>query len=192
MEGEKLAITISNEESEEEQVLSMFCGCERAIPKHEADLHGLNWNEYCAHPDKLKMCWPCKEGSLSVISEKTALLKFNKKLNTTTVSNTGFEYYPFFTFLQSKGRCFHQTVHNKETTYFWFPNFEMEALSLGWRPRGKRNQQGVPWVQKDLSAKREEVTMLKSSPRESRKRNKPIEIDDSIDLTVNSDSKRNR
>ena len=169
LEEEKLAARISNDDSEEEQVMCMFCGSERAITKHEAELYGLNWNEYCAHPDKLKTCWPCKEANISVISEKTALLKFNKKLNTTTMSNTGFEYYPFFAFLESKGKYFHQTVHNKEITYFWFPDLEMEALSLGWRPRGKKRQQGVPWVRKDLSAKGEAST-LKSSPSINRER----------------------
>jgi hypothetical protein len=85
------------------------------------------------------------------------LLKFNKTLSTMTMSNIGFEYNPFFTFLKSRGKCFHQTIHNNEITYFWFPDLEMEALSLGWRPRGKKKQQGVPWVQKDLSAKRERL-----------------------------------
>jgi hypothetical protein len=153
LEEEKLASETSNNNINKENHVCMFCGREPAVTKQQAELNGVNWNEYCAHPDKLKTCWPCIEGSISVVSEKATLLKFNKKLSTMTMSNTGFEYTPFFTFLKSKVKCFHQTIHNNEITYFWFPDLEME----GWRPRGKKKQQDVPWVQKDLSSKREAV-----------------------------------
>jgi hypothetical protein len=191
LEEEKLASETSNNDINEENHVCMFCGREPAVTKQEAELNGVNWNEYCAHPDKLKTCWPCIEGSISVISEKATLLKFNKKLSTMTMSNTGFEYNPFFTFLKSKGKCFHRTIHNKEITYFWFPDLEMEALSLGWRPRGKKKKKDVPWVRRDLSAKREAAT-LESLPRKPTKRNKPMDTDDTIDSMETSESKRKR
>jgi hypothetical protein len=191
LEEEKLASETSNNDINEENHVCMFCGREPAITKQQAELNGVNWNEYCAHPNKLKTCWPCIEGSISVISEKATLLKFNKKLSTMKMSNTGFEYNPFFTFLKSKVTCFHQTIHNKEITYFWFPDLEMEALSLGWRRRAQKKQQGVPWVQKDLSSKREAAT-LKSLPSKLTKRKKPVETDDTIDSMETSESTRKR
>lgn len=176
--------------------LCMFCGSSGVITKKEAEAFGLDWQEYCAHPEGYKTCWPCKEGNLSVVSEKTCLLKFNKKLSVAVTSNTGFEYNPFFAFLQESKRCFHQTTHNKEITYYWYPDLEMEAYALGWKPRGKKKQQEGPWVRKDLSVKRKggepKQQQQKEKPVALRKRkSKEAHVQDSS-LMVTPDSKRKR
>lgn len=147
----------------------MFCGVNAPITKRKAKAEGLNWEEYSAHPDGLKTCWVCKDKHISVMTENMAIKKFGKKLDyMVTSSRTGTEYRPVFWFLKCKGRSFHHQpktnyceVPTRNSEYYWYPDLETEALSLGWKPRGKQKEE-VPWTRKDKSSAL--VAHMKPSP----------------------------
>jgi hypothetical protein len=69
----------------------------------------------------------------------------------------------------------------------------MEALSLGWRPRGKKKQQGVPWLgAKGFICQEREAITLKLLPSKSAKTKRPIATDDTMNSMESADSKRKR
>lgn len=149
----------------------MFCGVNQPITEEQAEAHDLNWEEYSAHPEGYKTCWVCKDQHVSVMTKKMACMKFAKKLDfTTRSSRTGGEYHPVFWFLKLDGRSFHHQPVTEycegptlNSEYYWYPDLEMEALSLGWKPRGEKKNE-VPWVRKDLSDNRS-VVQAPSTPK---------------------------
>ena len=56
----------------------------------------------------------------------------------------------------------------RNSEYYWYPDLEMEALSLGWKPRGDKKKD-VPWVRKDLSDETELVAQKPPSKPEKKK-----------------------
>lgn len=163
----------------EEDEKCMFCGVNQPITEESAIRNGLNWEEFCAHPEGYKTCWICKDNHISVMTKNMALQKFAKKLDfTATSKRTGVEHHPVFWFLKLNGRSFHHQpvteyspVPPRNSEYFWYPDLEMEALSFGWKPRGQKKEE-VPWIRKDVSDETAIVARTRQSQSSTPKKKK--------------------
>ena len=164
----------------DEELLCMFCGVNKGITQKDALTDGLQWKEYSSHPVHYRTCWTCKSNHVSVMTESMALQKFAKKLNVSTVKTAdGESHRVVFQQLRDGGRTFHhqpRTARFLEETriseYFWYPDLELEALKLGWLPRGKMKEQ-VPWVRKDISDTQEMTTSVNVCSKEDPKPQTP-------------------